>query len=55
MIAQDVQRVLPEAVIEGKHVSLAYGNLVGLVVEAIKEQARQIEALTARVEKLEAR
>jgi hypothetical protein len=53
LIAQDVQRVLPEAVIEGEHLSLAYGNLVGLLVEAIKEQARQIEALTARVEKLE--
>jgi hypothetical protein len=48
LVAQDVQKVLPEAVVEGEHLSLAYGNLMGLMVEAVKE-------LTARVEKLEGR
>ena len=49
LIAQDVLSVLPEAVhtapdAEGYH-SLAYGNLVGLLVEAIKELNRKIDAL----------
>lgn len=48
LVAQDVQQVLPEAVIEGEHMSVAYGNLMGLVVEAIKE-------LEARVKELEGR
>ncbi|WP_199153531.1 tail fiber domain-containing protein [Chromobacterium sp. ASV23] len=50
LIAQDVQKVMPEAVIEvgdKKTLSVAYGNLVGLLVEAIKE-------LEDRVVKLEA-
>lgn len=45
LLAQDVQAVLPEAVIDGQHLSLAYGNLAGLLVEAIKD-------LDARVQKL---
>lgn len=45
LIAQDVQAVLPEAVSEdadGK-LALAYGNVMGLVVEAIKELRAEIE------------
>ena len=50
LIAQDVQAVLPEAVdTSGEHLSLAYGNLVGLLVEAIKEQQKQIDELKAKV------
>jgi hypothetical protein len=37
LIAQDVQKVLPEAVIGDDILSVAYGNMVGLLVEAIKE------------------
>jgi hypothetical protein len=39
LIAQDVQRVFPEAVVENEdgYLSIAYGNLVGALVEAIKE------------------
>jgi hypothetical protein len=49
LIAQDVQAVLPEAVREGNEgfLSVAYGNLVGLLVEAIKELADEVEALKA--------
>jgi hypothetical protein len=45
--AQDAQKVLPEAVDEGSNgkLMLAYPNLVGLLVESIKE-------LKARVEKV---
>lgn len=49
LVAQEVQAVLPEAVVDdGKVLSVAYGNLMGLMVQAIKE-------LTARVQVLEAR
>ena len=39
VIAQDVQTVLPEAIHTNSdgHLSVAYGNMIGLLVEAIKE------------------
>jgi hypothetical protein len=49
VIAQELQKVLPEAVMDdGETLSVAYGNMMGLMIEAIKE-------LTARVKELEAR
>ena len=46
LIAQQVQRVAPEAVVEAEGVlRLAYGNLVGLLIEAIKDLATQVEQL----------
>ena len=46
LIAQEVQAVMPEAVIENDgHLALAYGNLVGLLVEAIKELKQEIDGL----------
>ena len=55
LVAQDLEKVLPEAVytekdIETKdeHLAIRYGNTVGLLVEAIKE-------LEARVKELEAK
>ena len=59
LIAQDLEKVLPEAVYTAKdledeeHLAIRYGNTVGLLVEAIKEQQEQIETLTARVKELE--
>ena len=54
VIAQEVEAVLPEVVgtsEEGtKHV--AYGNMVALLIEAIKEQQTQIEALTSEINTL---
>ena len=50
VIAQEVKKILPELVSEsdtGK-LSVAYGNLVGVLIEAVKE-------LTARVEELESK
>ena len=59
LIAQDLEKVLPEAVYTSKtigdeindeeseeHLAIRYGNTVGLLVEAIKE-------LEARVKELE--
>jgi hypothetical protein len=54
LIAQEVQEVLPEAVRENADtmLSVAYGNLAGLFVEAIKELNREITALKAEVKSL---
>jgi len=52
VIAQEVLEVLPEVVQqddEGKY-SVAYGNMVGLLIEAIKEQDKKIERLEGLVE-----
>ena len=47
LIAQDVQRVLPEAVAVNPDgiLSLAYGNLAGLLVEAVKELEGRVREL----------
>ena len=46
LIAQDVQAVVPEVVVETEGVlRLAYGNLIGLLVEAIKDLAEEVKQL----------
>jgi hypothetical protein len=45
LLAQDVQKVLPEAVVEGEYLSVAYGNMMGLIVEAINELRAEVKAL----------
>jgi hypothetical protein len=51
VIAQEVQLVLPEAVnTEGEYLSVAYGNMIGLLIEAIKEQQVQIRQLKSLLE-----
>ena len=53
-----MQKVLPEAVYEtsavddanDKHLAIRYGNTVGLLVEAIKEQQQIIEDLKLKIE-----
>lgn len=50
VIAQEVQKVLPELVHEGdEYLSVAYGNMVGVLIEAIKEQQKQIDELKAKI------
>ena len=54
VIAQEVEKVFPEVVGDGgEYKSVAYGNMVGLLIEAIKEQQSTIEKLTERIETLE--
>ncbi len=46
LVAQEVEKVLPEAVLgEDGSKSLAYGNVVALLVETVKEQQKQIDEL----------
>ena len=50
LIAQDVQKVLPEAVLETKGDKLAvdYNGIIGLLVEAIKELETKVAKLEGR-------
>lgn len=55
LIAQEVNAVLPEAVHIDEasgYLSVAYGNIVGVLVEAIKEQDEEIDTLKAMVKAL---
>ena len=53
LMAQDVEAVVPEAVLENNgRKSLAYANLVGVLVEAIKEQQSSIDDLRTRLAEL---
>ncbi len=56
VIAQEILEILPEAVTGGpteeapeNHYSVAYGNLVGLLIEGIKELTAKVEDLERRV------
>ena len=49
VIAQEVQKVIPEVVQENEeYLSVAYGNLVGVLIEAVKELSAEVEALKAK-------
>ena len=50
LIAQEVQEVIPQVVNEGEYLSISYGNLVGLLIEAIKEQENKINRLEDLIE-----
>lgn len=52
-LAQQVQKVLPEAVHEDEDgmLSLAYGNMVGLLVEAVKELRTEVNDLKKQLGK----
>ncbi len=46
LIAQEVQKILPEIVAEKEeYLGVAYGNIVGLLVEAIKELNEKVRSL----------
>ena len=46
LVAQDIEKVLPEAVTDsGDYKAVAYGNMMGLIVEAIKELKAEIDSL----------
>jgi len=53
LVAQELEHVIPEVVSTGEDglKSVSYGNLVGLLVEAIKDQQNQIDELKNKVYK----
>ena len=53
VIAQEVLKVLPEAVMgdEDGHYSVAYGNMVGLLIESIKELKAEVDDLKAELDR----
>jgi hypothetical protein len=54
LIAQEVQKVIPEVVTkdDNGYLGIRYTNLIGVLVEAIKEQQDQINTLKKQIEKL---
>jgi len=55
LIAQDVEQVFPELVSTNSKTglkSVGYGNLVAVLIEAVKEQQREIDELKEDIEKL---
>jgi len=52
VIAQEMQEIMPEVVAtddtEDKYLSVAYGNLVGVLIEAVKELSDKIDRLEAK-------
>jgi hypothetical protein len=54
VIAQEVRDVLPEAVYETENgtLTVAYGNMVGLLIEAIKELQGTVQALKEEIQHL---
>ena len=57
VVAQEVQEVLPEVVSTDNNgrLSVAYGNISALLIEALKEEKAKREALEARIAALELR
>ena len=55
--AQEVEEVIPQVVLtaddEMQTKSVDYGNIVGLLIEAIKEQQEEIEALKNKINLIE--
>ena len=52
VIAQEVEKVFPDLVLDGEKKSVAYGNMVAVLIEAIKEQQKQIDAQAKQIEDL---
>ena len=50
LIAQEVEKILPELVetSDDGTKSVSYGNIIGVLIEAIKEQQKQIDELKRR-------
>jgi len=53
VIAQEVEKVLPELVTDSGTKTVNYNGLIGLLIEVVKEQQTQINSLNERLSKLE--
>jgi hypothetical protein len=58
LIAQDVERVVPELVVTDEATgskSIQYGNLIAPLIETVKEQQAQIESLRRQIDEIKAK
>ena len=53
VIADEVQKILPELVSDTDPKTVNYNGLIGLLIEVVKEQQVKIESLEKRITKLE--
>jgi hypothetical protein len=56
VIAQEIEKVVPEVVFEDPndgYKSVSYGNLTALLIEAVKEQSKEIDNLKEQVQELQ--
>jgi hypothetical protein len=49
VIAQELEKVFPELVRTGENKSVNYNGLIGVLIEAVKEQQKQIEELKKQI------
>jgi len=50
LIAQEVEKIIPEVVRQvDDHMTIDYSNIIGLLVEGIKEQQKQIDELKSKI------
>ena len=49
VIAEEMEQVAPELVMDGEYKSVAYGNIVGYLIEAIKELKTELKELKGSV------
>jgi hypothetical protein len=52
VVAQELEKIAPELVLDGEYKSVAYGNLTGYLIEAIKQQQSEINELKDLVKQL---
>jgi hypothetical protein len=54
LIAQDVEKVVPELVVTGNNdlKAVKYGNIVALLIEAVKEQQEEIDELRMELDSI---
>ena len=43
VVAQEIEKILPEVVVDNEYKSVAYGNMVGVLIEAIKDLKKEID------------
>ena len=53
VIANELEKVLPQLVTDSDPKAVNYNGLIGVLIEAVKEQQSEIDSLKERISKLE--
>jgi hypothetical protein len=51
VIAQEIEKVIPEVVSGDDIKSVNYNGIIGLLIECVKEQQKEIQELKSRLDK----